>query len=88
MPSEDTKKWEFNQYQKSDKAPFIVYADLACLIEKTDGCKSNPQNPHTTKVSEHIPLGFSMSTILSFKSKENKRDVDNRDYYFFKKWSY
>ena len=22
---------EFNQYQKSDKAPFIVYADLKCF---------------------------------------------------------
>ena len=35
MPSEDTKT-EFNQYQKSDKAPFVIYADLQCLIEKID----------------------------------------------------
>ena len=28
MPSEDTKILEFNQYKKSDKAPFIIYADL------------------------------------------------------------
>ena len=33
MPSEDTKILEFNQYQKSDKVPFIIYADLECLIE-------------------------------------------------------
>ena len=25
MSSEDTKKLEFNQYQKSDQAPFIIY---------------------------------------------------------------
>ena len=37
MPSEDTEILEFNQYQKYDKAPFIVYADLYCLIEKFDG---------------------------------------------------
>ena len=35
---------KFNQYQKSDKAPFIIYADLECIIEKTDGCKNNPEN--------------------------------------------
>ena len=29
----------------------------------------------TTKISEHIPSGFSMSTISSFKSIENKHDV-------------
>ena len=51
MPSEDTKILEFNQYQKSHEAPFTIYADLECLIEKTDGCKNNPQNSFTTKVS-------------------------------------
>ena len=42
--SDDNKILEFNQYQKSDKAPFIIYADPACIIEKTDGCKYNPEN--------------------------------------------
>ena len=27
MPSEVTKILEFDQYQKSDKAPFVIYAD-------------------------------------------------------------
>ena len=75
MPSEDTKILEFNQYQKSDKAPFIIYADLECIIEKIDGCKNNPENSSTTKVNEHIPSGFSMSTIFSFRSIENNHDV-------------
>ena len=73
MPSEDTKIEEFNQYQISDKAPFIIYADLECIIEKIDGCKNNPENSFTTKVSKHIPSGFLMSTISSFKSVENKQ---------------
>ena len=55
MPFEYTKILEFNQYQKSDKAPFIIYSDLECLIQKIDGCKSNPENSSTTKVSKHIP---------------------------------
>ena len=44
MPCEDTKILEFSQYQKSDKAPFIIYADLEYLIEKIDACKDNPEN--------------------------------------------
>ena len=28
VPSEHTKILEFNQNQKSDQAPFIIYADL------------------------------------------------------------
>ena len=44
MSSENNKILEFNQYQKSYKAPFVIYADLECLIEKIDGCKNNPEN--------------------------------------------
>ena len=36
MPSEKTKILEFNQYKTSDKAPFIIYADVKCLTEKLD----------------------------------------------------
>ena len=75
MSSEDTKILEFNQHQKPSKTPFIIYADLDCLTEKTDRRKNNPQNSFTTKVSEHIPSCFSMTTILSFKSIENKHNV-------------
>ena len=55
MPSEDTEISEFNQYQKTDKAPFIIYADVECIIEEIDGCKNNPENSSITKVGEHIP---------------------------------
>ena len=51
MPSEDTKILEFNQYQKSDKAPFIIYADLECVIEEIDACKYNHENSSASKVS-------------------------------------
>ena len=75
MSSEDTKILEFNQYQKSDETPFIIYADLESLIENIDGCKSNLEKSSTAKVGEHIPLGFSMSTISPFKYRENKHDI-------------
>ena len=49
--------------------------NLACLIAKIDGCKSNSENSFITKVSEHIPSDFSMSIISSYKIIENKHDV-------------
>ena len=45
-----------------------IYADLECLIEKTDRCKNNPENPSSTKLGEHVPSNFSMSKISSFNS--------------------
>ena len=75
MSSESSKTLEFNQYKKSNRATFIIYANLQSLIKKTDGCKNNPENSSTRKVGEHISSDFSMPTILSFKSIENKHDV-------------
>ena len=75
MPSEDTKIFTFNQYQKSDKAPSTTYADFGCIIEKIDGCKNNPENSSTTKISKHISSGFLMPTLSLFRSIENKHDI-------------
>ena len=41
MLSEHTKILEFNKYQKSEKGPFIIYADIQCLIQEIGGCKNN-----------------------------------------------
>ena len=70
MPSENIEIFEFNQYQKSDNTPSTIYADLESILENIDGCKNNPENSSTTKVTAHIPSGFSMSTISSFKAEK------------------
>ena len=60
MPSEDTKVLEFNQYQKSGKAPFIIYADFKCLIDDISFAR------------KRVSI---MYTILLFKRTENKHDA-------------
>ena len=34
IPSEKNKVSKFNHYMKSDKMPYIIYADLECLVKK------------------------------------------------------
>ena len=75
MSSEDIKILEYNQYQKSDKGPIIIYAGLECIIEKIYGCQNNPEKSSTSKVSEHITSGFSKFTISLFRSIENKNNM-------------
>ena len=41
-----------------------------------DVSKNNLDKSPTTKVSEHTPYGFSMSTTSSFKDIKNKRGVN------------
>ena len=75
MPFKDNKIFEFNQNQNSNKSLFTIHADIECIIEKIGRCKNNPENLYTTKVNKHILSGFSMSTISSFRSVENRHDV-------------
>ena len=73
MPSELTKILQLSQYHKSNEISFFIYADLYILIAKIK--REIILNSSATKVSKQISSGFSMSTISSFKDKENKYDV-------------
>ena len=33
------------------------------MIRKIDGCANKPENSSETTIGEHIPCGYSMSTI-------------------------
>ena len=50
------KEYYVNQYIKSDKIPYIIYADMDSLIKK-NVCANIPENWATTKISEHVPCG-------------------------------
>ena len=75
MPSENNNIWEFNDDINSVKLPYILYADIESLIKKIDGYANNPKNSSTTKVGEHIPCWYSMSTIWAFDCIENKHTL-------------
>ena len=60
-----------SEITKTIKEPFIIYLDLEYMIEKIDECKNSPKNWSSTKVSEYIPSGFSIS---SFRSIENTHE--------------
>ena len=68
MPSKGTKLLEFNQYQKSDKAPLGIHADLECIIEKINGCRNNPENLSATKVSKYSHQVFQCLQYLHLES--------------------
>ena len=66
---------KLNQYIKSDKPSCITYGNLESLMKKVDNCKINPKKFSTTKISEHIPCGYSISTIWAFGKIENKHSL-------------
>ena len=50
MPTEDNNTIKNNHGEKSIKLPFVVYADLECLLEKMNTCYNNPEESATTNI--------------------------------------
>ena len=72
MPTKDNNIIKYNQREKSLKLPFIIYADLECLLEKINTCYNNPEESSTTKINKHTPSGYSIFTLFSFDKSKNK----------------
>ena len=70
MSSEKDKILEFKEYMKSDKMTYTEY-----LILKIDGRANNPDKSWITKIGEHIPWGYSMSTIWGFDPIEDRHTL-------------
>ena len=63
---------KYNNEEKSMKLPFVIYADLECLLEKMSTCINNPNESSTTKIKKHTPSGYSIFTHCSFDKLKNK----------------
>ena len=72
MPKEDNKILKCNHGEKSVRAPFFIYADLECLLEKMSTCRNVPKKSSTTKINKHIFSGYSLFTCSSFGYKRKK----------------
>ena len=49
MPDEDNKILKFNYREKSMRVPFIINADLECLLKEMHSCQNNLQKSYTEK---------------------------------------
>ena len=74
MPNEDNKIIKYNQGEKSIRYPFIIYADLECLLKKISTCYNNPEESSKTEINKHTPSGYSLFTHCSFDKTKNKFD--------------
>ena len=58
MPEKGTML-RFKHHERSDRVPFIIYADTEALIKEMHNCDPNPQSSYTKKYQEHEPISFS-----------------------------
>ena len=72
MPTENNNTLKCNHGEKSLKVPFIIYADLECLLIKQKSCPNNPNDSYTERKVINEPWSYSLDLVSSFDSKQNK----------------
>ena len=50
---------KFKHFLRSEKVPFVVYADTEALIKKMHNCDPYPNKSYTKKYQKHEPVSFS-----------------------------
>ena len=80
MPEKDNNILKHPPGQKSLELPFIKYVDLECLLQKTDTCQYNPENPYKKNKALRVPSGYSLVTCCSYdKSKTESKYYRGKD---------
>ena len=83
------KKKKYSPGKKSLKVPFVVDADLECLLKKMQSCKYNPKNSYTEKKVKHKPSGYAWCSICLFDDTKNRcyfyrgKDLRNKEIKFY-----
>ena len=72
MPTKGNNIIKYNHGEKSMKVPFVIHADLECILEKMSTCMNNPNESYTTKINKHIRSGYCIFTSCSFDESKNK----------------
>ena len=69
IPEESKNILKYSPGDKSLNVPFIVYADLECILKKEQSCQNKPKNL-TQRKAKHKPSGYSLSLNCSFDEKK------------------
>ena len=70
-PTKDNNTIKYNQGEKCIKLPFVVYADLECLLERMSTCYNNPEKSSTTKININHRVIQYLLTVHSINRKTN-----------------
>jgi len=65
LPKEGGNKMSFTNYHEEMKAPYVVYADFECVLEKVAGCEPPQDESFTVNTEKHEPCGFLYIAVRS-----------------------
>ena len=76
MPTRDNNILKYNHGGKSLKLPGIFYVDSESLLIKQQLCQNSPEESYTEKKSIHESCGYSIYSVNSFDSKQDRHSFN------------
>ena len=73
IPTESNKILKYNYGEKSLRLPFVIYADLECLLLKQQSCQNNPNKSYTERKAIHEPCRYSINLVSSFDYEQDEQ---------------
>ena len=62
---------EFKDGQNQFRVPFIMYADFESILEPMDHESSDPNQPYTNEVNQHMPSGWCVYSKFAYGHVDN-----------------
>ena len=78
MPEEGKTTLKYYHRDKLLRVPFIIYADLQCLLKKKQLRQNNLKNSYTERKARHKTSDYSLNVNYSFDETKNRREFYRR----------
>ena len=69
MPDKNKNILKFNNFNKQQPVPFVIYADFEAITEKISGCQPNNNKSFTDAYQKHTDCGFGYKVVCCYDDK-------------------
>ena len=72
MPDKNNNILKFNNFQKQQAVPFVIYADFEAITEKIQGCRPYDEKSFTEAYQKHTDCGYGYKLVCCYDDKYTK----------------
>ena len=72
MPDKDNNILKFNNFDKQQPVPFVIYADFEAITEKISSCQPNNDKSYTKAYQKHTDCGYGYKIVCCYDDKYSK----------------
>jgi len=74
MPDKDNNILKFNNFQKQQAVPFVIYADVEAITEKVQGCMPSDGKSYTEAYQKHKDCGYGYKVVCCYDDKYTQKE--------------